>query len=141
MAGALASLALAEIAERHAFFERWFNGGGDEDALARSLARFDPAFLRIDPAGGQVNLAALEASLAARRGARAGDPVSISVEDGAIAWASAAAVLATYVEVQGPAGSPERRRRRSTALFVVPPGGGPPLWRHVQETFIHDGGA
>lgn len=141
MAGALASLVLAEIAERHAFFERWFNGLGPDDALHRSLARFDPAFRRVDPDGREAGFEALAASLAASRGSRASDPVSIAVEDLAVLWETRDAVLAAYVEAQGPAAASERHRRRSCALFVVPAGGSPPLWRHVQETFIHGGGA
>ncbi|WAJ28128.1 hypothetical protein [Antarcticirhabdus aurantiaca] len=141
MAGALASLVLAEIAERHAFFERWFNGLGDEDALSVSLERFDPAFRRIDPAGREAGFEALAASLSARRGSRAADPVSIAVEDLAVLWDAGDAVLAGYVEVQGSLAAPERHRRRSTALFVAPPSGGAPRWRHVQETTIQTGGA
>jgi len=141
MAGALASLVLAEIAERHAFFERWFNGLGAEDALATSLARFDPAFRRVDPAGRETDVAALEASLASRRGACAAAPLSITVEDVAVLWQGEGAVLAGYVELQRAAGSPEPHRRRSTALFIRPPGGDAPLWRHVQETLIHTGEA
>lgn len=141
MTGALACLALAEIAERHAFFERWFNGLGDEDALSVSLERFDPAFRRVDPAGREAGFEALATSLGARRGSRAADPVSIAVEDLAVLWEAGNAVLAGYVEVQGPLASRERHRRRSTALFVAPPGGGTLRWRHVQETTIQTGGA
>ncbi len=141
MQGALGPLALQEIVERHAFFERWFNGLGDDGALPESLARFDCAFRRVDPAGGTADLAALAASLAARRGGRAGDPVSIAVEAPVVLWEAGGAVLATYVEVQGPAASKERHRRRSTALFLAGPSGGLPLWRHVQETLLTPGGA
>lgn len=129
---ALGARVLDEIAERHAFFARWFNGTAGDGELDASLARFDPSFRRVDTQGREADLPALAAALASRRGTHAAEPVSIAVEDARVLWQGAGAVLAAYVEAQ-PNGT--LVRRRSTALFVTRPDG-TPLWRHVQETAL-----
>ena len=136
MPAPLGFLALSEVVERHRFFERWFNGDADEGEFEAGLQRFDPLFRRVDPAGVETDRAALEVSLAVRRGSRRADPVSIVVEEPRLLWQGQDAALAAYVEAQWSPSAPVPVRRRSTALFVASADRGALLWRHVQETSI-----
>lgn len=130
---------LSEIAERHAFFERWFNGVAADGELAASLAHFDPAFRRIDPAGRLFDFDRLAESLAARRNSHAGSPIAIALEDARVLWREGASALATYVEVQTSDG--RVNRRRASALFVSSGAAEGALWRHIHETRIQAGSA
>jgi hypothetical protein len=134
----LADLAIRESVELHDFFSRWLRAKDDAQLdIARLEGVLDPAFRLVAPDGGVRERQAVIDWIAGVRGSRGAD-FWIDVADFIAVWQSPEAVLLEYVETQYIDG--KTTMRLSTALFCREPKA--PcgvVWRHLQETWLHDG--
>ena len=119
-----------EIADLHAFFERWL--AGETEDLSRCESVLADGFGMIGPGGRHIDRAMLLANLREAHGARA---VGIRIENYTAREIGGGLCLATYEEWQDD--EREVRGRLSTALFRArddAPHG--VEWLHVHETWL-----
>lgn len=134
----IADLATRESVELHDFFSRWLRAPSEQRLdIGRLEGVLDPSFRLIAPDGGVRERQSLIDWIAGVRGSR-GAEFWIDVSDFVAVWQTADAVLLEYVETQYIEG--KTTKRLSTALFCREPKA--PcgvVWRHLQETWLHDG--
>ena len=134
----ISDLAIREVVELHHFFNHWLGAPSKEKLdIARLAGVLDPGFRLVAPDGGVRERQPLIDWIAGVRGSRGAD-FRIDVSDFVAVWQSAEAVLLEYVETQYIAD--KTTKRLATALFCREPKA--PcgvVWRHLQETWLHDG--
>ena len=131
----LASAALKDVYDFHAFLAEWYSGRSLAGAstLADQRRRFAPDMQYISPHGDTFDGSDIESMLA---GAYGTEPtISIAVHNATVRRAGVGSVLVTYEELQ--TGGSQDTRRLTTALFVpkpdAPNGVG---WFHVHEVWL-----
>jgi len=133
----LASAALREVVELHAFFEAWLGGTGPDTALA--FARVESAlaetFTMVAPEGRRHGRAEVIGQLRQAYGSKGlGGGFRISILETEVHVLSPPLVVVGYVEEQT---SPTARTiRRSTAVLGTSPGEARPRWLALHETWI-----
>ncbi len=123
-----------EIEALHRFFVGWFTGALAESDFERGfLARFDPAFLLIPPAGTLLGLDALASSIRAGHGSN--PRFRIAIRNVRVHRAAGGVVLATYEEWQrnALASRPPDNARIATVWLEDAE---PLRWLHVHETWM-----
>jgi hypothetical protein len=131
----------AEIEALHDFFVDWFGGAAREAEAtfeARFLARFDPTFTLIPPAGRTLTLETLSAAI--RKGYGGNPDFRIAIRAVREVARDGDLVVASYEEWQRAARKslPPDNGRAATVVFRVTDGPeGPGLrWLHVHETWL-----
>jgi hypothetical protein len=134
----IVDLAIRETVELHDFFSRWLRAPSEAKLdIARLAGVLDPGFRLVAPDGGVRQRQALIDWIVGVRGSRSAD-FWVDVADFVAVWQSPDAVLLEYVETQYIDG--KTTKRFSTAMFCREPTA--PcgvVWRHLQETWLHDG--
>ena len=132
----LASSALQDVVELHAFFEAWLGGAApkSEAAFARLEDALAPSFTMVAPDGQRLGRDEVVASLRMAHGSRAGVRFRIGVQDAEALFLAPPVVTVGYIEEQEANG--QVTRRRSTAVLAARAGGGRTLWHALHETWI-----
>jgi hypothetical protein len=123
-----------EVEALHRFFVHWFSGVLPTSEFETGfLARFDPQFLLIPPAGELLTLTDLESSV--RRAHGSNPDFRIEIRNVKVRRVMPGEVLATYEEWQrnALASSPPDNARIATVLFENVE---PLRWLHVHETWM-----
>ena len=123
-----------EIEALHEFFVGWFSGRLPVEGFEEGfLARFDPDFLLVPPAGSLLTLGDLASGV---RSAHATNPeFRIAIRNVTVRRVLDRHVLATYEEWQrnALASTPPENARLATVLFEISE---PLRWLHVHETWM-----
>jgi len=132
MTGAVEACVRAEVEALHAFFVGWFSGALPTERFEPDfLARFDPAFLLIPPAGSLLTLEQLAESV--RRGHGTNADFRIAIRNVRVRRQTGHTIIATYEEWQrnALASTPPDNARIATVIFED---ARPLRWLHVHET-------
>jgi hypothetical protein len=123
-----------EIESLHGFFVGWFSGAlPSAEFESGFLARFDPAFLLVPPAGTLLDLEQLANGV---RSAHATNPdFRIAIRNVEVRRMFDGHILATYEEWQrnALASTPRDNARIATVLFLDVR---PLRWLHIHETWL-----
>jgi len=134
----LADRAIREVVELHHFFNHWLRASSEDQLdIARLAGVLAPTFRLVAPDGGVRERQPLIDWIAGVRGSRGAD-FRIDVADFVVVWQSPEAVLLEYVETQYI--DDKTTKRLASALFCREPKA--PcgvVWRHLQETWLHEG--
>lgn len=135
MATDLASRAIDETRQLHAFFVAWFRGETGSDAdFAPCEAALAADFRMVTPDGEAHDRAAVVERLRSAQGS-AGTDFVIEIVEPRAAWQSSDAVLLEFIERQYRNG--RTTSRRSSGLFTEEPAAPRGVvWRHLQETWM-----
>ena len=123
-----------EIEGLHKFFVGWFSGQLPKDVFeAQFLARFDPEFLLIPPAGVLLSLDGLAKGVEDNYATN--PDFRIAIRNVTVRRVLGDQMLATYEEWQrfALASKPPENARLASVLFTI---GKPLKWLHIHETWM-----
>tara|TARA_R110000782_G_C14808207_1_gene412516 strand:+ start:418 stop:858 length:441 start_codon:yes stop_codon:yes gene_type:complete len=123
-----------EIEDLHQFFVGWFSGALDTNSFDEGfLARFDPDFLLIPPAGIILSLEELNTGI--RNTHNTNPDFRIAIRNVKIQRVLESEIIATYEEWQrnARASTPPDNGRLATVIFKK---SDPLKWLHVHETWM-----